>query len=278
MSRGIAVLASVLLLAGCAYPGSAPARSFTTGFKSGETLRYRLHTTVNGSLTITSQQVPVNSDVTLTEVLEVASLDSAGSATVKVSTVDVTGGTSNTGAATPSGPVTLEIASDGRITSGAATQLSGRVPSVPGSDQLTPVYPGHSVKAGESWDVKYGRRNPFGTGEFRLNAHNKYLRDERVVGHDAAVIETAIEGPMDFTIDFSKVPAGTVPPAAGPIHYTGSISSTRQYWVDLAGNQVLKSTGSGTYRLSYALSAASGASGPQQVDFNGKIKTDLTRI
>ena len=152
------------------------------------------------------------------------------------------------------------------------------MPSIPGSDQITPVYPGRSVKAGDNWDVKYGRKNPFGTGQFSLTAHNRYLKDETVEGHTAAVIETALEGPMDFTIDFSKVPAGTVPPVAGPIHYTASISSTRQYWVDPSGNQVIKSTGSGTYRLSYTLVAASGASGPQQVDFNGKIKTDLTRI
>ena len=71
MSRVFAALASLLFLAGCAFPGTVPARAFTTGFKAGDTIRYRVHTVISGSILVSAQAIPVNSDVTLTEVLHV---------------------------------------------------------------------------------------------------------------------------------------------------------------------------------------------------------------
>ena len=280
MGRRLGALASVLLLAGCAFPGTVQARAFTTGFKAGDTIRYRLHTNLSGSLLVGSQQVPLNSDQILTQVLDVVSVDGAGTATVKVTTEDVTGEASGGTAGGKPGPVSLEIGPDGRIKSGAATQLSGRVPAIPGSDQLTPVLAGHAVKPGDSWDKEYSRPNPFGAGGFSFTAQNRYVRDETVGGRAAAVIDTTLKGPIDFTIDFSRLPAsGATPATTAPIRYTGSIRSTRRYWLDLAGDQVLKSTGSGTYRLSYAITPPAGqAGGTQQVDFNGEIKSELTRI
>jgi hypothetical protein len=275
MSRGVAALATLLLLAGCASLETAQARAFATGYRAGDTIRYRLHTTLSGSLLLGAQQIPLNSDQTLTELISVVSVDEAGTATIKVTTEDVAGDTS----ASP-GPATLVIASDGRIKSGAATQLTGRVPSIPGSDQLTPVLSGKAVRPGDSWDKEYSRPNPFGAGGFSLTAHNSYARDETVAGHAAAIIDTALKGPVDFTIDFSRLPAsGASPAVAAPVHYSGSINSSRRYWVDLTDHQVLRSTGSGSYRLSYAITVPTGqAGGPQQVDFNGSIKSELTRI
>lgn len=275
MSRRIATLAALLFLAGCSIPGTVQARAFTTGFKAGETIRYRIHTTTSGTLQLGSQQIPVSSDHTLTEVLKAVSVDPTGTATVMVTTEDITGPGSK-----PPAPVTLQIGSDGRIKSGGAAQLNGRVPALPGTDQLTPVLPGHSVKPGDAWTGQYSRPNPYGVGGFSFTAHNRYVADEAVGAHTAAVIDTALQGPVDFSIDFSRVPGAVpAPPVAAPVHYTGSINSSRRYWVDLGSHQVLKSTGSGSYRLTYAVTVPAGqASGPQQVDFNGEIKTDLTRL
>lgn len=214
MGRAFAALASLILLAACGSPGAVQARAFTTGFKAGETIRYRVHTAVSGSLLVAAQQVPINSDLTLTQVLHVKSVDKSGSATVEVTTRDVVGDA--------------------------------------------------------------------GGGEFSFSSHNRYLKDEAAAGHDAAVIETSLQGPIDFTIDFSKLPVAagaTPPPAAGLVHYTGLINSGNRYWIGIADQQVLKSTGTGTYRISHAVSVPAGqAGGSQQIDLNAQTKTDLTRI
>jgi hypothetical protein len=282
MSRALAALASTLFLAGCAYPGSVQARSFSTGFDAGATLHYRVHTIVTGSLVVGSQQVPLNSDQTLTEVLQVQSVDALGTASVMVTFLDIVGQPAGASAGQRPAPISLQVGADGRILSGAAAQLGGRVPSIPGSDQLTPVLAGHPVQPGDAWNKSYSRPNPYGTGGFTFTARSHYLKDEAVGGRDAAVIDTSLQGPIDFTIDFSKLPADAAqgtPGATGMVRYTGSVSTSRRYWVDLGDHQVLRSTGSGTYRLSYALAVPAGqAGGPQQVDFNGQIQTDQGRI
>jgi hypothetical protein len=283
MSRCLAALASAFCLAACSVPGTVQARAFTTGFKVGQTIRYNVHTTVTGSLSIGGQQLPLNSDQTLAEKLEVKSVDGAGNATIDVIAEDRIDAATGGGATLKPAPVRLVIGSDGRIRSGATAQPGGRVPSIPGSDQLTPILPGKAVKPGDSWDRRYDRLNPYGPGGFSFTSHNRYLKDEAVGDRQAAVIESTVGGPIDFTIDFSKLPnpAAKPPsvPAQSPVHYTGAISSTTRYWVDLSSNEVLKASGSGTYTLAYSVAPAAGqASGPQQVNFNGRIKTDLTRL
>jgi hypothetical protein len=180
--------------------------------------------------------------------------------------------------------VTLQIGPDGRIRSGAAAQLGGPIPTIPGSDQLTPLLSSKPVKPGDSWDLSYSRPNPYGSGAFQFATHNRYLRDDSISGRPAAVIESALRGPIDFTIDFSKLPvapAPTSPPVSsppGPIHYTGSVSSTATYWIALDDHQLLKSASSGTYALAYGMAGPAGVAGAQQVTFNGAIKTDLTKL
>lgn len=281
MSRFLAALAAATVLAACTIPGTAQARAFTTGFKAGETITYRLHTAVAGSLTLGSQQLPLSSDQTITEKLEVKSVDRSGAAVVEVTVVDPV--QQATGSGTTTQPVTLHIASDGRITSGAAAQLGGPIPSIPGSDQLTPLLTARPVKPGDRWDQKYTRPNPYGSGGFQFASHSRYLRDETVSGHPAAVIQDTLAGPIDFTIDFSKLPvppARTNPPSStppGPVHYTGNVTSTAIYWIDLDTMKVLKSTTSGSYLLDYSVVTA-GISGPQQVTFNGTIRNELTKV
>lgn len=282
MSRFLAALAAATVLAACSIPWTAQARAFTTGFKAGETITYRLHTAVAGSLTLGSQQLPLSSDQTITEKLKVKSVDHTGAAVVELDVVDlVQQATGAARAAAP--PVTLHIASDGRITSGAAAQLGGPIPSIPGSDQLTPLLPAGPVRPGQSWDQRYSRPNPYGSGGFKFASHGRYLRDETVSGHRAAVIQDTLAGPIDFTIDFSRLPvppAQTNPPSSappGPVHYTGSVTSTATYWIDLDTLQVLKSTASGSYLLDYSVVTA-GISGPRQVTFNGTIRNELTKL
>ena len=280
MSRWAAALAAAVALAGCTLPWTVQARSFTTGFKAGETLRYDLHTVVDGSLGVGSQSVPLTSDQELRETLAVKSVDRSGTATVEITAQDLVSAATG-GSGTPPAPATLQVGRDGRIKSGAATTLGGPIPSIPGSDQLTPVLAGRPVKPGDAWDVAYTRPNPFGGGGFQFATHNRYLRDEAVAGRQAAVIESDLSGPVDFSIDFSRLPvppAPTNPPTAitGTIQYTGNLAAKTTYWVDLETDRVLKSSGSGTYVIAYSTPAVAGVSGAQQVAFNGTIKTDRT--
>jgi hypothetical protein len=283
MSRPLAALAAVAVLAACSVPWAVQARAFTTGFKAGETIRYSVHTTVSGSLTLGAQELPLNSDQTLTEKVQVKSVDRSGTATVEVSVVDPVKSATGAASAAAPAPTTLKIASDGRILAGAAAQLGGPIPSIPGSDQLTPLLSTKPVKPGDSWSIDYMRPNPYGSGGFHFSGRTRYLRNDAVGGEQAAVMETTLGGAIDFTIDFSKLPAPQTPanpPAAvpqGPVHYTGSVTSITTYWVALTSEQVLKASASGSYALDYGLASAGGVSGPQQVAFNGTIRTDLTQ-
>ena len=279
MSRWIAALASTLLVVGCELPGTVKARAFTTGLTAGQSVRYQVHTVVSGTLTAGASQLPVDSDQRVSQTLRVDSVDKAGTATVTLTTDTIT---DSSGAAltTKPGPVVLKIGADGRILAGSGAQLGGRLPSLPGTDQLTPILPGHPVKPGDSWDRSYVRPNPYGAGAFSLTAHNKYVRDETVGGHAAAVIDSTLTGPLDFTIDFSKIPNLQPGAATGAVHYVGSVNSKNRYWLSTAGRGgVLKSSASGDYSLPYAVVVStSQAGGPQQVSFSGRIRTDLNRL
>jgi len=278
MSRWIAALASALLVVGCEFPGTVKARAFTTGLQAGQSIHYQVHTVVSGTLTAGSSQLPVNSDQRVSETLRVDAVDRAGTAGVTLTTDTIT---DSSGAAltTKPGPVKLKIGADGRILAGSGAQLGGRLPSLPGPDQLTPILPGHPVKPGDSWDKTYQRPNPYGTGAFSLTAHNKYVRDEAVAGRQAAVIDSTLTGPLDFTIDFSKIPSLPPGSATGAVHYVGSVNSKNRYWLDIGSSSVLKASASGDYSLTYAIVVpANQAGGPQQVSFSGRIKTDLNRL
>jgi hypothetical protein len=173
----------------------------------------------------------------------------------------------------------LRIAADGRILAGSGTQLGGRLPSLPGTDQLTPVLAGHPVKPGDTWDKEYGRPSPYGSGGFNLNTHNRYVRNEEVGSHEAAVIDSTLGGSLDFTIDFSKLHAPQPGVASGPVHYVGKVSSKHRYWLQSDTSQVLKASTTGDYSLTYAIVAPPNqAGGPQQVAFSGRIKSDLNRL
>jgi len=75
----------------------------------------------------------------------------------------------------------------------------------------------------------------------------------------------------------ASLPPGAV--VGGVVHYTGSIDSTWRYWISLTDHQVLRSNGTSSYRISYAMTALAGqAGGPQQIDLNGQIKSDVMRI
>lgn len=282
MSRVYAAVTSLLFLAACGFPGTVEARAFTTGFKAGETIRYRLHESLTGTLLLGAQQLPLNVDQTLTQVLRVRSVDKSGSATVEVSIEDAIGNAAGSTTTIKPPPVELQIGPDGRIRSASGAQIGGPIPSIPGSDQLTPILPGHPVKPGDCWDKDYSRPNPYGSGQIGFTTHSCYVKDEAAAGLKAAVVDTTLRSPIDFSVDFSQLPAAVkrpTPALVGLVHYSGSIDSSQRYWLQLPDHQLLRSTGSGKYRLSYSLSVAAGqASGPQQIDVNGEIKTALNRI
>lgn len=277
MARLLTALAPLAVLLSCSLPGATPARAFSLDFKADQSFRYQVHVTVSGNLASTAGSLPVNSDQTVTETVKVVQVKPDGTATLGVEVAPAQGQKRS---------YQLEVARDGRILTGGDDAVSSRTPTVPGSDQLTPLLPQGKVHQGDTWSGNYSRPNPFGSGSLSFAYTSKYLRDEKVGSYDTSLIETRIHGPLVFDIDLAKLFSATgqaAPPSIPPgakIHYSGSLDTTADYWLDSASRQVVKETQKGTYSLTYDLANLPSGQGigTGKISFQGSIDSDLRRL
>ncbi len=275
---------------------SASALPLALVFTPGQSETYTTHMTMDGRMDageLLGGSQPIVMDVTQKVTWDVASVDQQGIATVNV-TVDEMSGTVN-GIAIPdesssTGPIEMQIASDGRILSAGGMSFAGAGQtggaSFPGLGQMTPLLPDGPVEPGDSWTKDFSQEVPFGEGTIEFTSTSTLERYEDVNGVNAAVITTEFTVPMDFTVDFGELlgamagaegmPTGATGFGDAQITYGGSGSISQTAWVDPEAKEMLKMTSSGSFDMTIAFSGLD-IFEDQAIGFTGDFTQDLTR-
>lgn len=281
------------LLAACAPPGSrqAEAVDLEAHWKAGQSASYRMHQTIDGTVAAGAQTQPLKVDSTATDTVKVLSVDKDGTATLLLSLAGVSGTANGQSIPTSSTPrqLTVRVTRDGRLLPAEGTASSAET-GIPGSGQTFSVLPDHPVKPGDSWTTDYERPNPVGTGSVKVHADSRYLRDEKVGGATAAVVESKGTEPMDLVIDFSTLGAllggsgqgQQMPPqlAGVKLHETGTVTSDVTNWIDKGSRQVLKAKADSTLDLTMefmGLPPAAQGVVPGQLTLKGPVTVTLEK-
>ena len=287
-------LALVALVAVACGAAPAHAQTLAIAYKSGETYKYMLHSTVNQSMNTGMMTVPIKIDVTAGETVTVNSVDSSGTADVSIALSNVvikstTGQVNSTTSGMQMPVINMKVASDGRVLSAAGNGLGGDPMGMfsGGGGFISAVLPDTAVKPGDTWSKDFDQANRLGTGTIHVLAKSTYLRDEALKGITAAVVETKSTSTIDITIDMSKaIPKGVTdasgapPPTLPPgmfqsLSMKGTITSDTTTWFDTARLRVLKThkTGTTSATMSYT-----GSTGPTMPGLTGPmmIKGDET--
>jgi hypothetical protein len=267
-------LALVAVLAVACGVAQVQAQTLKLAYSKGATYTYKMHMTMDETVVIASISEPIQIDMTATETETVDSVDSSGVADITVNLTNmsmkttVMGTSSTTTTAVPASH--MKLAPDGRVLSFNGLSFSGGSPfgaagaGGPGSA----VLPDGAVKPGDTWSKSYDQDNPLGTGTVHITTTSKYLRDEKVNGTQAAVVQTNVKTPMDMTIDFSKF--GQMTGSANPIPLPGIQGMTIQgsqvaditTWLDNSAHRMLKTTMSDKIDASFSFVMAPGTTFP----------------
>jgi hypothetical protein len=218
-------------------------------FTPGQTVRYRVVLTMNGTVARETESFPYQVHVEETVLWRVESVDAQGIATVDLSvedgTVTMNGQSHPSSSAAPA--TVLQVAPDGRILS---VQDAGVVPGrgagtgFPGLDQLTPVLPVRPVSPGSSWSRAFDQAYPFGEGSLHYTTENRFVRYEDVGRVRTAVVSGSLSVPVEVTVEANRlagVQASPSPGGASPtIGYRGMSSVRQTAWVDPEGGALVK--------------------------------------
>jgi hypothetical protein len=298
MKRRIAGFSLLVVLTGvmtgCASSGLSlgpHAIKLVLAFKQGQVYRYNVSFTLNGSTTTAAQSVPTNASMTATEVMTATSVDNAGIATIDITlenaTMTINGrSTPLTGAPTH---LQMKVGRDGRIVSGGALAGgAGAAPSIPGTNQLTPLLPDHDIKPGDTWTKQVEQPNPFGTGTISASTTNKYLRDQAFNGHQDAVIESKSTVPLNLTFDYATMARNLgltsqlsrFPQLASlQVTYSGSATGDTTAELNKATGEMDATHMIASFEatMTFVGSAGSPRAG-QTIPFKGNLTVDLKRV
>ncbi len=282
----IAVVALVTLACGAA---SVQAQTLALAYASGDTYRYHLHVTSDGTIAFGYAPQAFKLDMTASETVSVHSIDAQGIADVSVSVTNVTSkisingsqGSSSSTTNLPKVPVPaieLKIAKDGRVLSINGSSLSGNfmLGLGAGGNLVSAVLPDKPVKLGETWSKDYDQANPAGTGSVHVTTISKYVRNETIKSINAAVVETTSAARFDLTMDMSGLmpkpvigaspPAGmTSPPLPNDLQgvtLKGTVTSVTTSWIDLRGHRMIKTLMNAKSDLTMSFVMAAGSSVP----------------
>lgn len=293
-SLAIAVVLVVVLAAGSFLvlnrKGSGGGgTAFALSLVQGQTYRYQMGLTFNGTVSAGGQQIPFNMKASETIAWKIDSVDQDGVADVTMS-IEKLAATVN-GVRSPSEeppPVKIRVARDGRVLTAGNIQLAGQGDAgtlFPGSDQFVPLLPDHPVKPGDYWTKNFDQDFPFGSGHLRYVTRNLYVRDEMVDGVNAAVISTSVKLPLDFSIDLSKLgralgEAGEQIPSGAKMIFGGSADITTLAWLDVQQGQLVKSSGNGRMDITVELKGVPDLPnlGAAKIGIAGNMSVDVTHL
>jgi hypothetical protein len=276
--------------------GPGPSPAFALDLVAGQSYSYHFNFDILGSAIAGGQTIPVKESLAAKMDWNVQAVDPSGVANVAVTMSDFQ--VTVNGKALPVSQMpaaatsfTMMVDRDGRILSsggafgdalaGTGTSAGG----LPGTNQLTPLLPGHDVKPGDTWAKKFKQELPFGMGTLQYKTKSKYLRDEQLDGVNAAVIETKMNIPLHMTLDLAKVlqgseSQGSIPAGSHPvIRYRGRSNMVDTAWFDPAERQLLKMQVSGSFNMDMTFDGlpAGTLPGGGSVSFRGAMTMTLVR-
>jgi hypothetical protein len=160
------------------------------------------------------------------------------------------------------------VTRDGRVvsTSGLtiASSGSGQFPGLSSTDQISALLPDHVVKPGDTW-TKSVSRTMLGS-RISFQASGSYVRNEKVGGVTAAVIQSKATIPMKFTLTGADL-ASLLPglrgalPSNAKMGYSGQVATASTTWIDPAAKKLLKTQATGTFAIDITASTARLADG-----------------
>ena len=275
------IVVAVLVAAGLGYMflgrgGGATTPAFALDLSAGQTYTYRMNVAIDAHVYAGGRSIPVNEAMGATMKWDVQSVDAQGNATVAVDLSDFT--VNMNGQTVPTGSIpsdathfTMRVAPDGSILQGGALGMFGgsnasTAGGVPGTDQFTPVLPGHDVAVGASWTKTYNQTLPYGMGTIHAKTHSTYLRTESVDGANAAVIVSKTTIPLHMKIDLRQMlqqlgssSSGSLPAGANPVMtYKGKVKAQTTGWFDPNARQVLKTSMTAQFDMHIAISGVPG--------------------
>jgi hypothetical protein len=275
--------------------GAQPA--FALDMAAGQTYTYQMTMGLDGNLRLAGRTVPFKERFGATMVWNVQSVDASGVATVDVQISDpraTLNGQTISGNQFPAGSMhsTMRIAKDGSILSGGGIgglgggASSAAASDVPGTDQLTPLLPGHDVQVGATWDKTFDADIPYGMGHVHYVTHSTYVRNEDVNGVSAAVIQSKLSLPVHMKLDLQKMlqavgtgqsgfPAGSHP----VIFYRGKVTGSTTGWFDPKARQLLKTSLQAQFSLRMRFTGLPPGSlpGGNEMGFTGAMAINLVR-
>ena len=275
--RRLAVVA-LFLVAACGSLG-VQAHTISLAYKSGDTYKYALHVVLKYTIGVSGMSIPFNLDMSAKETVKVKSVDSSGTADLSIDLTDMsvkttTNGVTNTTTSTTPTSVEVKVAKDGRIVSvNGSTMGSGTLPGLTGSEGgiVSAILPDNAVKPGATWTKNYDQANVMGsTGSVHVTTDNKYLRDEKVSGVDAAVVESKITANLDLKFDMSSLGQGgsSLFPSSGSagglqgLALSGSTKTDVTSWIDSSAHRIVKSHLTGTLDATMTMNMTAGATTP----------------
>ncbi len=287
--RRLALVALVALACG-ALPAHAQALSLA--YKSGDTYKYKFHTSSAQTMVGSGLNIPTDVDMTAEETVTVKTVDSAGTADLSITLGNfviktTSGGITNTVTGIPDSTIDARVAADGRLVSSNGDQFGTGSPFLAftglSGGFVSAVLPANAVKPGDSWSKNYDQAIPDGSGGIHIVSTSTYLRDESVSGVSAAVVETKSTGTMDIALGTSRSAGGQPSPSPVPgmanqgMTIKATTTSDVTTWIDPVAHRILKSHSTekedGTMTFDLAGMTIPGMTGP--ITIKGEFMTDM---
>ncbi|MBO0837682.1 MAG: hypothetical protein J2P28_19525, partial [Actinobacteria bacterium] len=175
------------------------------------------------------------------------------------------------------------------VASGLVHWTSGQGFGPPGTNQLLPALPGHSVKPGDTWTQTVTRLGPYGQGSVTYKSQNHFLRYEDLPSGRAAVIQTKTTVPLDDNVDLQSyagtggsagpTPAPIGAPGSGMVRVQVTYATSTTTWFEVQTGQVARTTTVFTSDQTTTFSAFTGPAPPGvQTDVNGQPVSPIHQV